>query len=287
MQRNSPGQYRIGLLHPGNMGACVAATLLNSGHLLYWVSENRSSDTRRRATQLGMQDLPALEDLCSEAEVIFSVCPPHAAEHVCDEVIRLGYRGTYVDANAVSPQRCVRMAERVEAAGAVFVDGGIIGLPTVKRGETWMHLSGGRAGDIAALFSAGPMETSVVGPDPGQASALKMCYAAYRKGTTALIAAVMAAAEALQVRGHLEQQWQAHWPGFVEESHSRVTSVTAKAWRFTAEMQEIAATFEYAGQPGGFHKAAEQVYERMACFRDAAVQPSLDEVLGTLSHPDH
>ena len=269
------------------MGACVGATLFNGGHNVYWVAANRSQATRSRAERLGLKEVATLEQLCSMVEYIFSVCPPHAAETQADAVMAAGFTGTFVEANAISPQRCEQIAQRVTAAGATFVDGGIIGLPTDKPGETWMHLSGDRAQVIASMFAAGPMETNVVGPLPGQASALKMCYAAYRKGTTALIAAVLGAAEAMQVRDHLEKQWSDHWPGFVEESHARITGVTAKAWRFIGEMQEIAATLEHAGQPGGFHRAAEEIYARMAGFKDAAVKPALEEVLAALTDGQH
>ena len=128
------------------------------------------------------------------------------------------------------------------------------------------------------------METNVIGPEVGQASALKMCYAAYTKGSTALLSTVLAAADVMSVREQLERQWTNHWPGFAEETHNRIRNVTAKAWRFTGEMREIAAAFQQAGMPPGFHKAAEEIYHRLDHFKGAPTKPSLEEVLESLKH---
>jgi 3-hydroxyisobutyrate dehydrogenase-like beta-hydroxyacid dehydrogenase len=274
---------KVGILHPGQMGISVAAAVQHAGHAVYWASAGRGEQTRKRAAECDLVDAGGLKDICGMVDIIISVCPPHAAEELAGQVLANSFRGIYVDANAIAPERTRHIAGLMQAQGVDFVDGGIVGLPTSTPGETWLHLSGKRAGEIAALFAAGPMEVSIVGAEPGLASALKMCYAAYTKGSTALLSGVLAAAEAMGVRGHLERQWTNHWPGFPEETHNRIRNITGKAWRFTGEMQEIAATFRQAGMPGGFHQAAEEIYERMSQFKDARAKPSLDQVLQALS----
>jgi hypothetical protein len=109
-----------------------------------------------------------------------------------------------------------------------------------------------------------------------------MSYAAWTKGSTALLSAILATAEALGVWEDLARQWERNWPGFAEQSVNRARRVTAKAWRFAGEMDEISATFEAAGLPGGFHAAAGELYRRMAGFKDAPDTPSLEEVLAAL-----
>lgn len=282
MNTDSKQNRRVGILHPGMMGISVAATIQNGGHTVYWASEGRAEQTRQRAERHNLEDAGSLRELCSKVEVIICVCPPHAAETVAGQVLSQSFRGTYVDANAIAPQRTLQIAQMMEAAGVSFVDGGIVGLPTAHPGETWLHLSGEKADEIAALFAAGPIETNVMGPAVGQASALKMCYAAYTKGSTALLSAVLAAAEAMGVRQQLERQWANHWPGFAEETHNRIRNVTAKAWRFTGEMREIAAAFQQAGMPGGFHQAAEEVYQRLGHYKGAPTKPTLEEILDSL-----
>jgi 3-hydroxyisobutyrate dehydrogenase-like beta-hydroxyacid dehydrogenase len=278
---------KVGVLHPGLMGACVASVIQQGGHSVYWASEGRSGHTRNRADEHRLEDAGTLRELCRAVEVIISVCPPHAAEELARQVLAYSFHGVYVDANAISPRRTRHIAAMMEAGGAAFVDGGIVGLPTAEPGETWLHLSGKRSDEIAYLFAAGPMETNIVGTEPGLASAVKMCYAAYTKGSTALLGGVLAAAEALGVRRHLERQWTNHWPGFPEETHNRIRNITPKAWRFTGEMQEIADTFQHAGMPGGFHQAAEEIYERLGGFKDATAKPTMEQVLEALTRkPD-
>jgi hypothetical protein len=109
-----------------------------------------------------------------------------------------------------------------------------------------------------------------------------MVFAAYTKGTSALLALILAGAESLGVRPALEQQWSRYWPDFVEETQQRVRRVTATAWRFEGEMHEIAATFESVGLPGGFHESAAEIYGRITDFKDAAETPELEEVLAAL-----
>lgn len=273
---------RIGILHPGNMGISLAASAQNSGHAVYWVSEGRSRQTRERAERFGLVDAHTLAELCSICSVVVSVCPPHAAEEVARQVAAHAFQGLYLDANAISPQRVKRIGQAVEEAGATFVDGGIIGGPAWERGTTWLHLAGRNAEAAASCFSSGPLETSVIGKEIGKASALKMCYAAYTKGTTALLCAILAAAEELGVRHDLQLQWERGESGLAEQAPERVRRVTAKAWRFVGEMEEISATFREVGVPGGFHATAAILYERIAGFKDAPSTPSLESVLTML-----
>lgn len=275
-------KQKIGVIHPGMMGICVASTIQNSGHDVCWIAEGRSLKSRQRAEEFNLSDAGSLAALCETCSVIVSVCPPHAAEEVAEQVLACAFQGVYLDVNAIAPQRAIRMGQAMARAGIDFVDGGIIGAPAWERGKTRLYLSGENARDALTYFSAGPLETSVVGDEIGRASALKMCYAAYTKGTTALLGAILATAEVMGVRSELETQWSWDWTNFGEQAGERVRKVTAKAWRFAGEMAEIAATFRQAGMPGEFHDAAEMIYQRIADFKDAPEIPDLKDVLAKL-----
>ena len=272
----------IGILHPGAMGISVAASALRSGHRVCYASEGRSKATQGRASEYSLRDLGALAELCQTCSILISVCPPHAAEEVAQDAIELRFKGLYLDANAISPQKARRIGEMLTSAGITFVDGGIIGGPAWTPGETWLYLSGVEAKRIAKCFSAGLLETSVIGIEIGKASALKMCYAAYTKGTTALLTSILALSEAHGVRPELMAQWERDWPDFPAQTESRARRVTAKAWRFAGEMDEIASTFESADLPGGVHRAAGEIYRRLAGFKDAGELPELEAVLASL-----
>jgi 3-hydroxyisobutyrate dehydrogenase-like beta-hydroxyacid dehydrogenase len=275
--------YKIGLLHPGAMGVSVAASAINTGHGVYWVSKDRSDKTKARATKNHLIEIESVPQLCQGCEIILSICPPHAAEDVAQSVVEAGFKGLYLDANAIAPQRSIRIGQMMSTAGIRFVDGGIIGGPAWIPKETWLYLAGNYAKEIAACFSNGPLETKIISDEIGKASALKMCYAAYSKGTTALLAAILAAAESLDVRENLYAQWNMETAGYAEQVNQKIQRVTAKAWRFEGEMKEIAATFQAVNLPTGFHEAAAEIYHRMANIKNVGATDTVDEILATIS----
>src|SRR5207244_10808669 len=184
----------IGLLNPGEMGSMVGAAVRSTGARVLWAGEGRSAATRERASAAGLEDAGSVGSVVRASEVILSVCPPHAAVDVASQVAALRFAGTYVDGNAVSPQTGREIGRIVEKGGATFVDGGIIGPPPRKPGTTRLYLSGEQAGTIARLFEQGPLQAIAIDGGPGAASALKMAYAAYTKGTSALPIAIRALA---------------------------------------------------------------------------------------------
>lgn len=270
---------KIGILHAGEMGISIAASAINNGHHVFWMSQSRSDKTRARAEKYDLIEIDSLFRFCQISEMIISVCPPHAAEEVARSVLEAGFQGLYLDANAISPQRAVKIGHMLKVNNIRFVDGGIIGGPAWTPKETWLYLSSKHSDEIARCFLNGPLEIKIIGDEIGKASALKMCYAAYSKGTTALLAAILAAAESLGVRNELYELWDMDNAGFSEQANRRATRATAKAWRFEGELLEIASTFRNEGLPGGFHEAAAAIYHRMADFKDSSEAPSLSLVL--------
>jgi 3-hydroxyisobutyrate dehydrogenase-like beta-hydroxyacid dehydrogenase len=267
----------IALLHPGEMGSAIGACLVERGLRVVWASAGRSAATAARAQAAGFWDMGTLDRALGGADVVLSVCPPHGAFALAREVARRGFRGIYVDANAVSPETARNVARAIEKAGASFVDGGIIGPPPVEGGRTRMYLSGGPAREIAGLFAGGKLEAIPLEARAGAASALKACYAGWTKGATALLAAIRALAEHEGVEAALLAEWRLSQPD-LEKRSEVVTAQARKAWRWIGEMEEIAASFEAAGLPGGFHLAAAELYRGLAAFKDGAKPPALAEV---------
>jgi 3-hydroxyisobutyrate dehydrogenase-like beta-hydroxyacid dehydrogenase len=249
-----------GFLHPGAMGSSLAQTC--SGRRI-WVSTDRSPETRARAERAGIDDVGSLESLVAEADTIVSICPPDQAPAVARSVAEHGFDGVYVDANAISPAT----ARAVGASFGRFVDGGVIGPPVDRAGTTRLYLSGAEASRVAARWEHSALDVRIIDGGPGAASALKMCYAAWTKGTAALLLAVNALSEIEEVADALASEWAISQPGLSDRSHATAAGVAPKAWRFTGEMEEIAATFAAAGLPTGFHEGAAETYERLSAFR--------------------
>jgi 3-hydroxyisobutyrate dehydrogenase-like beta-hydroxyacid dehydrogenase len=271
----------IGLLHPGDMGSTVGAAAKAGGTRVLWMSEGRSPATRKRAESGGLEDAGTLGQLVKASDVILSVCPPHAALDVARAVAAQRFAGLYVDGNAVSPATAREIGSVVEAGGAAFVDGGIVGPPAQNRGTTRLYLSGKDAVRLVPLFAAGPLQAIVVDGPAGAASALKMAYASYTKGSAALLMAIRALAAAEGIDDALLAEWQRSQPDLAARSESAAGRNAKKAWRFVGEMEEIAATFADAGLPDGFHQAAAEIYRRMSGYKDAP-PPSMADVAQAL-----
>jgi 3-hydroxyisobutyrate dehydrogenase-like beta-hydroxyacid dehydrogenase len=232
-------------------------------------------------------DVGTLAALAGRSDVILSVCPPHVAADVARAVAAHRFAGVYVDANAVSPGTARDIAATVERAGATFADGGIVGPPPRARGTTRLYLSGPGAARVAALFAPSPLEAVVVDGPAGAASAVKMAYAAWTKGSAALLMAIRALAAREGVDAALVGEWARSQPDLPARSEAAVRGNARKAWRFVGEMEEIAATFAAAGLPDGFHRAAADIYRSLAPYKDAAEPPPLAEVAGALTSAAH
>ncbi len=262
---------KIGLLHPGAMGQSIGLALLENGHEVYWTSSGRSPETAKRAEHF--KDAVGLDTLCETVDGLVSICPPEHALSVAEEVANLKFKGTFVDANAVSPTTAQSVRSLI---GANYVDGGVIGPPAHNAGTTRLYLSGDGAKDVAHWFTNGPLDARVLEGSPFSASTLKMCFAAWTKGSAALLLNVRALAEATGVADDLLAEWEISQPGLADRAELSALVTAPKAWRFVAEMEEIASTFLEAGLTSAFHDGAADVYTRLAAFKDASDVQAVD-----------
>lgn len=258
----------VGFLHPGQMGVTIAAAVASIGHTAAWVSEGRSAATTNRANALPMHDLNSIEQLCQQCDYVFSVCPPDQAGAVANQLVAAGYQGTFIDCNAVSPVTAHQLADVINVAGAQFVDGGIIGPPATKPGTTRLYLSGSRATQVASLFEGSLIDARVLGDEVGAASALKMTYAGWTKGSAALLMNQIALARAQNVEQALLDEWAISIPGLAEKLAQDTVSNAPKAWRFVGEMNEIADTLRDVGLSTAWFEGAAETYSRLAHFKN-------------------
>ncbi len=239
----------IGLLHPGEMGAAVGGCLVSVGHEVLWDPAGRSRASTGRALAAGLTGVK-FDALIKRSSVILSVCPPHAALDVAGQVAGAGYAGIYVDANAISVATAEQVSGIVTAVGATYVDGGIIGMPPEVAGHTRLYLAGPRANEVRVLFARSALDARIADGPLYAASAVKMAYAAWTKGSSALLLAARALARAEGVEGTLLAEWGLSQPALAARSEGAATSAAGKGWRWVAEMEEIAASMTAAGLPG-------------------------------------
>ena len=285
-----PDVQVVGIVSAGAMGSTLGARLSDGGARVIVALEARSERTRRRAADAGLEDVGSLAQLLREADVVLSVVPPGSAVEVAAEIAaRAGLaRPLVVDLNAVAPPTVLRIETTLAAAGLEAVDGSISGPPPHTHGTTRVYLSGRRAGDVAALPLEG-VDRVVVSDAVGAASAVKMCTASVYKGRVALLAQALRTAHAHgvveHVLGDLAQTGAAD-PGRAGATLGRAS---AKAWRYVAEMEEIATTQAGAGLTPELFRALATVYADLAeramapAPEDVGDDAELSSVLGRLS----
>ncbi|MDP6707881.1 MAG: DUF1932 domain-containing protein [Alphaproteobacteria bacterium] len=257
----------IAILSPGDMGHAVGRALIQAGHDVVTCLTGRSAHTRELAERAGLRELPDLESVVAEAGLVLSILPPEAADgnatRVAEAMRAADARPVFADCNAVSPDSARAMAATIEAAGATFIDAGIIGHGPGHGVPTRFYVSGPDTSALEAL--AGPeIMVKPVGAEVGRASGVKMCYAALTKGTFTLQTAVLIAAEALGLRDELTEEFRFSQKPALERMESMVPRIPADSARWIGEMQEIQATFASAGVSPAFHQGAEWVFELLS-----------------------
>lgn len=255
--------YTIGLLHPGSMGSAIGAQLRARGHLVLWCPDGRSETTRRRAERTGLE-AEALPELVSRSDVLLSLCPPSAAEETATQVAELSAAdaGTiYVEANAVSPSRVQRIADRL--APMPVIDAAVVGSPPVGGKYPTLYLSGpGKQADrIAELFAGTDVRPHVLGDSIGKASALKLAYSSYQKVSRVLAAVAYGAADTYGVADELLEIAARRTRSYLVET-DYIPKTASRAWRWGPELEDAAALLADAGLPDSLVRAAAETLNR-------------------------
>jgi 3-hydroxyisobutyrate dehydrogenase-like beta-hydroxyacid dehydrogenase len=284
----------IALMSPGDMGHATGAMLRQHGLRVITCLEARSPRTRALAEQAGIEPVADDDTLVRDADLVLSILVPSQAEQLARRIAaaleRTGASLLYVDCNAIAPQSARRIGALVEAAGARFVDAGIIGPPPKAGTRTPFYASGEHARSFAALRDFG-LDVRPISPRPGDASAVKMCYAALTKGTTALMTELSIAAERLGVTGALRQEFSESQQQALERMVRGVPAMIPKAHRWVGEMEEIAKTFEDCRLTPKTYLGAAEIYDLVAHTALGSISPeqwreqgrSFEEIIAELA----
>ena len=257
------GLTTIAILSPGDMGHGVGKVLVESGYRVITCLAGRSQRTRDLAAKAGFGDVPSLEEMAMQADLVMSILVPAEAVGVARAVAgamrATGASRPFADCNAVSPRSASAMASIIGEAGGDYIDGGIIGGSPAGGAKPRLYTSGPRAGLMDELDGNGIIVKNL-GPSIDRASGMKMCYASMTKGTNALRVAMLTAAESLGLYDELIEELASSQGGPLSAMESAIPGLPANAGRWIGEMEEIAATFESVGVTPGFHQGAAEIF---------------------------
>ncbi len=260
----------VAVVAPGSMGAAVGGRLAASGVEVLTALEGRGEASRERARAAGMKAVA--ESQLAEADFVLSIVPPAAAlpfaERMAPWLRAARRKPVFVDCNAVSPATVRRIAGTIDAAGAPFVDAGIIGAPP-RAGASGpnFYASGPHAARFKSLAGHG-LEIRVLEAPVGAASALKMSYAGITKGLIAVGAAMLLAATRGGVAEALRAELAESQLPLLDSFRRTVPGMFPKAYRWIAEMQEIAAFAGDDAAAAEIFRGASALYDRIS--RDVA-----------------
>jgi 3-hydroxyisobutyrate dehydrogenase-like beta-hydroxyacid dehydrogenase len=284
----------IGIISAGDMGSAIGLVLTHAGVDVVTSLTGRSDLTRRRAERSGIRDLGSVDAVVATADMLLSVLVPAEAASlaagVAESMQRTGARPVFVDCNAIAPQTVRGLAAQINAAGATFVDVGMMGGPPKPGGQSpRIYCSGPETGLFLSLRQYG-LDVRLVGPEIGQASGLKMLHSATTKGTRALWIELLVAARAMGLSEALAEEFAAGGIQVKPELIDNIPHEPRRAHRMIGELEETALTFQGLGLTPKMLEGAADMH-RFICTTALADQtsqepdPPLDMILDTLA--DH
>jgi len=259
---------RVAIIAPGSMGAGVGAHLRAHGAEVYTCLAGRGTWSGARARTAGMTVVPDDVELVRSVDVLLSIVPPGAAvetaERIAAAMTRGGVTPVYAECNAIAPETARAIDRTVAAAGATCVDAGIVGGPPRPGGAgPRVYASGADTSGLVRLRDHG-LDVRPIGPEIGQASALKMCYAMWSKGSQALAVGLLVTAALAGVSDPLLAQFRESEPELLTSMERRLPGMPPKAYRWVAEMEEMAKTLRDSGLPDETFMGAARVYQMIA-----------------------
>ena len=253
----------IAILSPGDMGHAVGQLLREHEIRVVTCLAGRSARTKTLSEKAGIVDLPSIEEMVSQSDVILSITVSEVVPDVCrmvaDAIRETGTKPLFRECNAVAPQLARRMEPIITAAGGRFVDASIIGGPPRNGSSPRFYASGPHAAEFEGLREFG-LDVRNLGPEIGKASGIKMCYAAMTKGTSALYTELLVAAQAMGLLEPLKAEFQDGQAAVLQRMESSLSGVPARSRRWVSEMQEIAATFQHLGLTPFLFQGVSEMY---------------------------
>lgn len=253
----------LAILSPGDMGHAIGQLLRENELRVLTCLAGRSGRTRELSEKAGIIDVPSMNDLVEQSDVIMSVTVSEAVPGLCHEIAdAVKATGTdllFAECNAIAPTLSQEMEKVLKEGGARYIDASIIGPPPRNGSSPRVYASGDNVAEFEQLRDFG-LDVRNLGPKLGRASGIKMCYAAMTKGTTALQAELLIAAEKMGLSEELMAEFAGSQPAVIDRMEGWIPGMPAKSRRWVSEMEEIEATFRDLGLTPNIFKGVADMY---------------------------
>ena len=240
----------VAILSPGDMGHAVGQLLREHELKVVTCLTGRSQRTKDLAELAGIADVPDLNDMVAQSQIILSISVsemvPSICQQVADAIKATNANVLFAECNAISPQLSRQMEPIITEAGGRYIDASIVGGPPLNGSSPRFYASGDNTAEFEGLANFG-LDVRDAGTEVGQASGIKMCYAAMTKGSSALYSELLMAAEMMGLSDFVKAEFQSSQPAVLQRMERGLPGVPAKARRWVSEMEEIKDTFEHLG----------------------------------------
>ena len=253
----------VAILSPGDMGHAVGQRLRENELDVVTCLAGRSDRTRALAEKAGIRDVPTMEELVEQSDIVMSMtvsaAVPALCQQVADALMATGSDVLFAECNAISPRLVRELEPIITDAGGRFVDVSIIGGPPRAGYSPHFYTSGVHASQFEQLGSLGLTVLRLEG-DVGQASGIKMCYAAMTKGTSALYSQLLIAADLMGLTEPLLAEFESGQQAVLQRMERGIPTVPPRARRWVSEMEEIRDTFEHLGMTPDLFEGVAEMY---------------------------
>ena len=253
----------VAILSPGDMGHAVGERLRENELDVITCLAGRSERTRALASKAGIRDVPSMEELVEQADLVMSMTVSEAVPSLCREVaVALDATGAstlFAECNAIAPQLVQELEPVITSIGSRFVDVSIIGGPPRPGSSPHFYVSGECASQFEQLNNFG-LEVLKLDGEVGKASGIKMCYAAMTKGSWALYSQLLMAAELMGLTEPLLAEFQSGQQQVLQRMERTIPTVPARSRRWVSEMEEIRDTFAHLGMTPDLFEGVAEMY---------------------------
>ena len=253
----------VAIISPGDMGHAVGQRLREYELDVITCLAGRSERTRALADRAGIRDVATMEELVEQSDLVMSMTVSAAVPGVCrqvgDALRATGAATLFAECNAIAPQLARELEPLIADAGGRYVDASIIGGPPRPGYSPHFYASGRHAAEFAQLQDCGLTVLPLDG-EVGQASGIKMCYAAMTKGSWALYAQLLLAAERMGLTEPLLAEFRSGQPEVLQRMERALPTVPPRARRWVSEMEEIRDTFARLGLPPQLFEGVGDMY---------------------------
>lgn len=277
----------IGVIGYGEVGKTFASGLKDKPGVqsvgawdLNFIDPARQADEQAHAARAGAVAQASMPALCQASTLVISAVTASNTLRVAEEAaVHLRPGTLFLDLNSASPGTKQRCAALVDAAGAHYVEAGVMTSVPPYGIRVPMLLGGERAAALAEALAAWGLDTKAVSERLGVASAIKMSRSVMIKGLEALVIESYATARAYGVEDHVLPTLQETFPSidWSRQGAYFFSRVVQHGQRRAEEMREAANTVREAGFAPTMAAAIAEKQQWVADQAKAGVFDGLDK----------